>query len=77
MEVLEDCAAAASEKGVPVIGKCKWCRAEIIFITNENGNDVPVDAKAQKRYVRTLRGDWKLVDCFLPHHASCPRHRKK
>ena len=60
-----------------MIGKCKYCNADIMFITNTNGNTVPVDAKASKRYVRTLKSEWKLVDCFLPHQASCPHYRDK
>ena len=69
--------AETQEEGQAMIGKCKYCDVEIIFIINTNGNSVPVDAKAQKRYVRTLSGEWKLVDCFRPHQATCPHYKDK
>ena len=50
----------------------KGCGAPIIWITTENGKKCPLDREPEKRYVMTLRGDWKMVDTYVSHFATCP-----
>lgn len=75
---------------------CKSCGAAILWLTTENGKQMPVDFKPEKRVVRYKRkletqaeGELfptesevvvgKVVDTFMPHHATCPhadKHRR-
>lgn len=59
--------------------RCSACQAEIKWIETENGKNTPLDAKPEKRWVKYIimgrKGNetrWKLVDTYMPHHATCP-----
>lgn len=62
--------------------RCRSCGAAMTFITTAGGKPHPVDAEPQKRWVRygsPERPQWKLVDTYSSHFATCPnaeQHRR-
>ena len=56
-------------------GQRRGCGADIYWIVTEAGKKHPIDREPEKMWVMTLSGDWKMVDCFRSHFASCPYSR--
>ncbi len=56
------------------MARCKSCGAEIIWATTSNGKKVPLDVKAEKRYVLYGRSGEtaKLVNTYVTHFVTCP-----
>jgi hypothetical protein len=52
--------------------KCKGCKKEVAWIRNTEGKNILVDAEPENRYVMTLNGEWKMVQCFRVHWDTCP-----
>ena len=59
------------------MSKCKGCGAGILWIKTPAGVNAPLDVDPKKLWVELLLPDgtegWRLVDCFTPHHATCPK----
>ena len=62
------------------ISRCRSCKAEIIWVETIGGSKVPLDAKAEKRYVDEVLGPAGqtggkvvLVDTYLSHFVTCPQ----
>lgn len=51
---------------------CSSCGAPIRFVGTETGNQVPVDAKPEKRIVVGPDGVGRSVDAYVSHFATCP-----
>ena len=60
------------------VSKCRSCGADILWAVTLNDVPIPLDAKSEKRVVLgpKARDDGtrssKVVDTYLPHHATCP-----
>ena len=63
----------------PVYSKCRSCGAEIFFKVTKKGKAVPLDKKAEMRYI--IQGNEAvLVSTYVTHFVTCPnaaQHRKK
>lgn len=59
--------------------KCKGCGADILWgITTEGGRHIPLDAKAEKRFILVSRGEDEVPaalmrDTYISHFATCPK----
>jgi hypothetical protein len=66
------------------VSTCRSCGAEIFFAATENGRQMPIDVRAEKRVVIERRGNGlpplaRVVDTYVSHFSSCPsasEHRK-
>lgn len=60
--------------------RCTSCNAKIIWIKNENGNPVPLDARKHLIYVRNTEGvmeEWvREKEARITHFATCPNASK-
>lgn len=57
------------------MAKCKGCGAEIIWTVTIGGKRVPLDAKAEKRFVKPLAAfdEVALADTWVSHFVTCPK----
>jgi hypothetical protein len=57
--------------------KCKGCGAEIVWAVTDGGRHIPLDAKAEKRFI-LVEGAIQppaalLRDTYVTHFATCPK----
>jgi hypothetical protein len=62
------------------LNKCRGCGAEIIWAYTEAGKRIPLDNKAEKRFVLDDNpGQYvdgvgvRLRDTYISHFATCPK----
>lgn len=55
------------------MSECKGCGAELKWITSPAGAKTPLDAKPKKMWVEFHSDGWRLLDCYMPHFATCPK----
>jgi hypothetical protein len=58
--------------------QCKGCGAPILWgITAEGGRHIPLDAKAEKRFILVARSHGApaalMRDTYVSHFATCPK----
>ena len=64
----------------PTVTTCTTCGAEIFFVKTKAGKTVPLNAKAERRYVEDADGVWHLLKTYVTHFVTCPqadKHRKR
>lgn len=54
-------------------GACRACGASIVWATTEKGKAQPLDPRPEKRIVVDAHDIARVVNTFMPHHATCPR----
>lgn len=53
------------------MAECKSCKAQIIWAETDKGKKIPLDVKAEKRFI--IKGCVALiVDTYTSHFATCP-----
>lgn len=58
------------------VTRCKACRAPIVWAVTPNGARQPLDSEPAKRVVLDIGVEpplARVVDTYMPHHATCPK----
>lgn len=55
-------------------GTCKGCGAAILWANTVIGRRIPLDEKAERRFVESVDVPGVVVqrDVYTPHHMTCP-----
>lgn len=65
-------------------GKCEYCDADVIFITDQKGTKLPINKTRVRTYhERKETGDWSyrgMIDepllSHISHFVTCPKYSK-